>query len=221
MMMSHDTIPYTSSGPRLALSHRCGGIMEAVRISCAGFAYKRPYEDFVSYFWPLKPDAHHNLRRASASSGADEAAAGAGPGSAAAQAAAEQILSAAGLQGYQLGHTKIFLKGVQAALLDRKRGAVLAAGAARIQAAWRGYNTRKEVRRLREAALVIQTRVRAWLARRLAERLRREHAATAVQKYWRAHAARKQYQAVRSAVVVLQAGWRGRAARKHAHELRR
>ena len=35
---------------------RCGGVLEAVRISCAGFPTKLPFEDFVDHFWNLVPE---------------------------------------------------------------------------------------------------------------------------------------------------------------------
>ena len=35
---------------------RCGGVLEAVRISCAGFPTKIPFIDFVDHFWNLVPD---------------------------------------------------------------------------------------------------------------------------------------------------------------------
>ena len=34
---------------------RCGGVLEAVRISCAGYPTKTPYPDFVDHFWNLAP----------------------------------------------------------------------------------------------------------------------------------------------------------------------
>ncbi len=40
--------------------------MEAVRISCAGFAYKQPYAAFLSQFWALRPAALNAVRAASA-----------------------------------------------------------------------------------------------------------------------------------------------------------
>ena len=39
---------------------RCGGVLEAVRISCAGFPTKLPFEDFVDHFWPLVPELLSN-----------------------------------------------------------------------------------------------------------------------------------------------------------------
>ncbi len=35
---------------------RCGGVLEAVRISCAGYPTKSPYADFVDHFWNLGPE---------------------------------------------------------------------------------------------------------------------------------------------------------------------
>lgn len=35
------------------------GVLEAVRISCAGFPSKRPFPDFVDHFWPLAPELYH------------------------------------------------------------------------------------------------------------------------------------------------------------------
>lgn len=41
------------------------------------------------------------------------------------------------LEGFQVGRTKVFLKGATAAALDQQRAAVLAAAATRLQAAYR------------------------------------------------------------------------------------
>lgn len=39
------------------LQLRCGGVLEAVRISCAGYPTKLPFEDFIEHFWMLGLDA--------------------------------------------------------------------------------------------------------------------------------------------------------------------
>ena len=68
---------------------RCGGVLEAVRISCAGFPTKTLYEDFVDHFWNLVPElltADHDL---------DD------------KALSEAVLKKANLQGYQCGETKV------------------------------------------------------------------------------------------------------------------
>jgi myosin V len=35
------------------------GVLEAVRISCAGFPAKRPFPDFIDHFWQLAPELYH------------------------------------------------------------------------------------------------------------------------------------------------------------------
>ena len=67
---------------------RCGGVLEAVRISCAGFPTKFPFEDFVDHFWNLVPEllARDDLDDADL-----------------ARAACQK----ARLQGFQIGRTKV------------------------------------------------------------------------------------------------------------------
>lgn len=40
-----------------ALQLRCGGVLEAVRISCAGYPTKMPFLDFIDHFWMLGLDS--------------------------------------------------------------------------------------------------------------------------------------------------------------------
>lgn len=78
---------------------RCGGVLEAVRISCAGFPTKMPFEDFVDHFWCLVPEllAQPDITD---------------------KALSQAIVKRAGLQGYQAGHTKVgFFPGGKQALL--------------------------------------------------------------------------------------------------------
>ena len=43
--------------PFACLQLRCGGVLEAVRISCAGYPTKMPVLDFIDHFWMLGLDA--------------------------------------------------------------------------------------------------------------------------------------------------------------------
>lgn len=67
---------------------RCGGVLEAVRISCAGFPTKIPFIDFVDHFWNLVPEL---LSRADL----DDAA------------LSKAIVAKAGLKQHQAGSTKV------------------------------------------------------------------------------------------------------------------
>eukprot|EP00983_Pelagomonas_calceolata_P103175 1158890-Pelagomonas_calceolata.AAC.5 len=84
----------------------------------SGFAYKRGFDAFVDFFWPLCPSALHDLQQyhrqqqqqqqqqggsGSSGAGSDGCSEGA---VAASRAAAERILQAAHVPEYQLGRTK-------------------------------------------------------------------------------------------------------------------
>lgn len=60
-----------------------------MRISCAGFPTKAPFEDFMDRLWNLAPELY-------AEGGEREFAAA--------------VLKRAGLQGYQLGKTKVCVR---------------------------------------------------------------------------------------------------------------
>lgn len=75
----------------------------------------------------------------------------------------------------------MFLKSHQAATLARLHTAALAAAATRIQADWRAGQARAQFKATRAAVVKLQAGARGMAARRLAERLRREKAATALQ----------------------------------------
>lgn len=67
---------------------RCGGVLEAVRISCAGFPTKTPFPDFIDHFWNLVPELLSNEQL-------DDIA------------LSKAVLKKANLQGYQCGLNKV------------------------------------------------------------------------------------------------------------------
>ena len=227
---------------------RCGGVLEAIRISCAGYPSKRLYEDFVDHFWMLSPGEFH--------SGLEE------------KALSRMILEKAALKDYQLGLTKVFLRSGQLAVLDKVRTEMLNKGSTAIQKnirAWlqrrryirtlratlviqsfiRGYFARRKARNLRvfRAAIVLQKCFRrfkaqirfrktvwsvirvqsAWKgfkARGLAKDLRKQKAATTIQTYFRMHREKKRFGNIRDAVITVQSHWRGLGARRELKKLR-
>ncbi|CAL8460835.1 g366 [Coccomyxa elongata] len=181
---------------------RCGGVLEAVRISCAGFPTKFPFEDFVDHFWNLVPEL---LSR----DDLDDAAL--------ARAACQK----AKLQGFQIGKTKIFLRAGQMAELDKIRTELLNRSAIILQRHARGFVARSKYQRKRQAAVTLQAGVRGFLARAEARRLRQLAAATKIQAAARMHAARSRYQRTRSAVLLIQAAYRGHTARAVAADLKK
>eukprot|EP00775_Hariotina_reticulata_P007220 gene7220-7433_t len=219
---------------------RCGGVLEAVRISCAGFPSKRPFPDFVDHFWPLSPELYHQRDL-------DD------------RQLAEGLLKKSGISGYQLGTSKVFLRAGQMALLDKQRTDTLNASAILLQRYARSYLARQHYKKAKQAVVRMQegsgtgdmgflgavqiwteatTRAadfsggvlsalaaKAWtrgmLARRDARALRQQKAATAIQTAYRRHKMRQQYQEVLHNITHLQALWRGFAARQQYAEMQR
>ncbi|KAK3187746.1 hypothetical protein Dsin_027307 [Dipteronia sinensis] len=172
---------------------RCGGVMEAIRISCAGFPTRKTFNEFLNRFRILAP----NILDASC----DEVA------------ACKKLLEKVNLQGYQVGKTKVFLRAGQMAELDALRTEVLGRSASIIQRKARTYFCRKSFILLRFSAIHIQTLCRGQNARHQYERMRREAACVNIQKNSRTYLARKAYSNLRSSAISFQTGMRGMAAR--------
>ncbi|TYG59795.1 hypothetical protein ES288_D07G014700v1 [Gossypium darwinii] len=172
---------------------RCGGVLEAIRISCAGYPTRRTFSEFLNRFGVLAPEILEGNN--------DD------------KVACQMILDKMGLKGYQIGKTKVFLRAGQMAELDARRAEVLGHAARTIQRQIRTYIARKEFIALRKAAIMLQSHWRGISACKLYEQLRREAGALKIQKNFRRHTARESYLTVRSSTITLQTGLRAMAAR--------
>ncbi|THG12482.1 hypothetical protein TEA_022987 [Camellia sinensis var. sinensis] len=215
---------------------RCGGVLEAIRISCAGYPTRRTFYEFLLRFGVLAPevlDGNYDDK-----------------------VACQMILDKMGLKGYQMGKAKVFLRAGQMAELDARRAEVLGNAANKIQRQIRTYIARKEFISIRKAAIQLQScwrgfglgdlgiplsanyirsvvilealmdeNVWKWplpieplnpdegmLACKLYEQLRQEAAALKIQKHFRRYIARKSYLTVRSSAITLQTGLRAMTA---------
>ncbi|CAH2046544.1 unnamed protein product [Thlaspi arvense] len=172
---------------------RCGGVMEAIRISCAGYPTRKHFDEFLDRFGILAPEV---LIKNS-----DD------------PAACKKLLAKVGLEGYQIGKTKVFLRAGQMADLDTRRTEVLGRSASIIERKVRSYLAKKSFILLRNSARQIQSVCRGYLARIVYEGMRREAAALKIQRDLRMFLARKAYTELFSAAVSVQAGMRGMVAR--------
>ncbi|KAL0925889.1 hypothetical protein M5K25_004263 [Dendrobium thyrsiflorum] len=179
---------------------RCGGVLEAIRISCAGYPTKRAFDEFIDRFGMLAPDLVDS---------SDE------------KQACAAICDRMGLKGYQIGKNKVFLRAGQMAELDARRLEVLANAARLLQRQIRTHLIRKQFLILRNATVKIQKLWRGWLARKLYEHMRREDASIRIQKYSRGHAAKMAYANLRSSAIFIQTGMRAMAARNEYRHRRR
>ncbi|KAH0638160.1 hypothetical protein KY289_038075 [Solanum tuberosum] len=172
---------------------RCGGVLEAIRISCAGFPTRKPFDEFLSRFKVLAPEVLYGR--------IDE------------DAACGRLLEKSGLKGYQVGKTKVFLRAGQMAELDTRRNEVLGRSAIIIQGKVRSYYARKKFLLLRVSAIQVQAVCRGQTERALYECLRREAACLRIQKDARKYIARRSYGLLCVSAVSIQAGLRGMASR--------
>ncbi|KAJ3672107.1 hypothetical protein LUZ60_006828 [Juncus effusus] len=173
---------------------RCGGVMEAIRISCAGYPTRRTFYEFIDRFGLLAPDV--------LTGSTDEVN------------ATKILLEKAKLKGYQIGKTKVFLRAGQMAELDARRNEVLGKAASLIQMKVRSYLACKTFIQLKRAVLQIQTVIRGENARKVYEKLRRESASVRIQTFYRMHFACKNYNTLVSSAISVQSGLRGMSARK-------
>ncbi|KAK8612986.1 hypothetical protein V6N13_104309 [Hibiscus sabdariffa] len=171
---------------------RCGGVMEAIRISCAGFPSRKQFHEFMDRFAILAPEVRSQSDKI---------------------AACKKILEKSNLGGYQIGQTKVFLRAGQMAELDGQRAEILGRSATKIQRRCSTYMCRKKFVLLRSSAIKIQTFCRGQLARHLYEGMRREAASLNIQKYARRFMKRKSYKNLCSSAVSIQASLRARSAR--------
>ncbi|KAK6145891.1 hypothetical protein DH2020_019760 [Rehmannia glutinosa] len=197
---------------------RCGGVMEAIRISCAGFPSRKTFDEFISRFKILQP----RILNGSASRSEklfNEDKIGDFISSCNLKhrlvkvAACRGILENVGLKGYQIGKTKVFLRAGQMAELDSHRIQVLGRSACIIQKKARSYLARRNFISLRMSAVQIQAFCRGQVARHIYVHRRRTAAALSIQKDVRTFLARKAYALLSSCAILIQAGLRGMAAR--------
>uniref|UniRef100_A0A0E0N1L6 Myosin motor domain-containing protein n=1 Tax=Oryza rufipogon TaxID=4529 RepID=A0A0E0N1L6_ORYRU len=173
---------------------RCSGVLEAIRISCAGYPTRKLFHDFLHRFRILAPEIVKEKN--------DE------------KVTCQKVLDKMGLQGYQIGRTKVFLRAGQMAELDARRTEVRNNAARGVQGQFRTHVAREQFLILRNASVCLQSFVRARLACKLHECLRREAAAIKIQKNIRCYFAWRTYSQLRLSAITLQTGLRAMAALK-------
>ncbi|KAG4383598.1 hypothetical protein AAZX31_13G103500 [Glycine max] len=170
---------------------RCG-VLEAVRIKCAGFPTHWTFHDFLTRLGILAPEV---LR-----------------GNFEEKDSCKKILEKIGLAGYQIGKTQIFLRAGQMAELDAQRAFLLSSSATVIQKHTKTHFSRKKYIALQKSSVFLQSICRGELARRSYYHMKREAGAVRIQKYMRGTLARKWYTKIKISAIVLQTGFRAVAA---------
>ncbi|XP_068326692.1 myosin-15-like [Pyrus communis] len=173
---------------------RCGGVLEAVRISLAGYPTRRTYAEFIDRFGLLASEFIDGSY--------DE------------KSLTEKILKKLKLENFQLGRTKVFLRAGQIGVLDFRRAGVLDNAAKCIQRQLRTFVARKDFVSKRAAAFAIQAFCRGCLARALYTLKREAAAAILIQKHVQRWLLKCAYMELYSAATVIQSNIRGFSIRQ-------
>ncbi|XP_060709914.1 unconventional myosin-IXAa isoform X1 [Hemiscyllium ocellatum] len=222
---------------------RYTGMLETVRIRQSGYSIKYTFQEFVAHFHVLLPQgtisSQCNIRRFMRNANLDVATYQVGKTMIFMKEVERQKLQDM-LHKEVLRRIVLLQSWFRAVLeqrqfLDKKRAAikiqncwrhykmkehlictdlsVLNAAATSIQAVWKGYQQRKMLLRMHDAAIVIQRWWRDYHRYRLA--------ALCIQKHWRRYKEMQAYRAFRDSIIKIQAANRGFVVRRRFQALKR
>ncbi|KAF9813001.1 hypothetical protein IEO21_05834 [Rhodonia placenta] len=183
---------------------RACGVLETIRISCAGYPSRWIYEEFAERYYMLVHSSEWGPMTANLEL----------------KPLCSLILERTinDPDKYQEGLTKIFFRAGMLAALESLRSARLNALVTIVQKNMRRRMAVKRYKELRRATIKIQTWWRGILARRLANSIRREVAAIRLQSGVRQFLQRQKFLSVRRGIICFQSAARGAQARgKFAH----
>ncbi|CAE8602561.1 unnamed protein product [Polarella glacialis] len=205
---------------------RCAGVIEAIRISRAGFPARMPLGDFLQRFRLLAPRNHKGLGQGGAVKDTSERTA--------ACRALVGFLVPSTSKGdaltYEVGRSRVYFKKGVLESLEERRALLLQAAATQITRCVRGALAWRRFRAMRYGALLLQATVRMHRCRSSFLRLRhaaflvqsrrralvtfRQRCATRLQAWQRRRVAMRTLARARAAVVKVQAVVRRRACRR-------
>ncbi|RDX45496.1 hypothetical protein OH76DRAFT_1408073 [Lentinus brumalis] len=194
--------------PQQVLSQlRACGVLETIRISCAGYPSRWTYEEFAERYYMLVHSSEwepmiKNLEL---------------------KPLCARILEKTinDPDKYQPGLTKIFFRAGMLAALESLRSNRLNQLVTIVQKNMRRKMAVKKYQELRHATIRIQTWWRGLLARKLVDKVRRNVAATRLQRGIRRYLQRKRFLTIRASVVAVQSRARGAIARRSFKDSKR
>ncbi|KAL2266532.1 hypothetical protein VTJ83DRAFT_5884 [Remersonia thermophila] len=198
--------PWKFEGPMVLSQLRACGVLETVRISCAGYPTRWTYEEFALRYYMLVPSSEWTSEIRQMANAILTKAFGATQGK--------------GVDKYQLGLTKIFFRAGMLAYLENLRTNRLNECAIMIQKNLRAKYYRKRYLEMRGSIVAFQSLTRGFFARQRAQELRTIKAATTIQRVWRGQKQRKIFLRIRADVIRAQAAFKGYLCRKQIMETR-
>ena len=187
-------------GPMVLSQLRACGVLETVRISCAGYPTRWTYEEFaLRYYMLIKSTEWTTEIRAMAMAILRKALG---------------VHKNDGSDKYQLGLTKIFFRAGMLAFLENLRTNRLNEAAVMIQKNLRAKYHRRRYLEAIDGIKAFQALIRGVLARSRAEEARRQRGATTIQRVWRGQKERKRYVRFRHDLIKFEATAKGWISRK-------
>ncbi|KAL2259126.1 hypothetical protein VTK26DRAFT_7319 [Humicola hyalothermophila] len=193
-------------GPMVLSQLRACGVLETVRISCAGYPTRWTYEEFALRYYMLVHSSQWTSEIREMANAILTKALG--------------TTTTKGMDKYQLGLTKIFFRAGMLAFLENLRTNRLNECAILIQKNLKAKYYRKRYLIARDSIVAFQALVRAFKARQQAQEMRTIRAATTIQTVWRGQKQRKQFLRIRNDVIRAQAAFKGYLRRKEIMETR-
>lgn len=189
---------------------RACGVLETIRISCAGFPSRWTYAEFADRYHILVP-SNEWIKVMSGDLSEEEIS-----------SLCKNILdlNIDDKQKYQLGNTKIFFKAGMLAQFEKLRSDKLHQSAVMIQKNLRRVYYRKKYMDIRTSHISLQSLLRGYLKRLELQKEKERVAATKVQTAVRGFLARRQFSETRESILTLQRAIKGFQARKSFNELR-
>lgn len=193
-------------GPMVLSQLRACGVLETVRISCAGYPTRWTYEEFALRYYMLVHSSQWTSEIRQMADAILTKALGTSTGK--------------GLDKYQLGLTKIFFRAGMLAFLENLRTNRLNDCAILIQKNLKAKFYRRRYLDARDSIIRIQSAARAYMARKRAQGLRTIRAATTIQRVWRGQKQRKDFLRIRKDVILFESAAKGYLRRKQIMETR-
>ena len=193
-------------GPMVLSQLRACGVLETVRISCAGYPTRWTYEEFALRYYMLVPSQQWTSEIRDMANSILKKALG--------------QTTERGLDKYQLGLTKIFFRAGMLAFLENLRAKRLSESAIMIQKNLRCKYYRRKYLEARQSILQFQSCARAHQARVYAQEVRKNKAATTIQTLWRGQKERKNFNQIRQNIILLQSVTKGFLCRRNITETR-
>ncbi|KAI9319339.1 P-loop containing nucleoside triphosphate hydrolase protein [Dichotomocladium elegans] len=192
--------------PNMVLAQlRACGVLETIRISCAGYPTRWTFDEFVERYYALVDSKHwypkkdQNIRQLCST------------------IVDTHIYDA---DKYQVGLTKIFFRAGQLAYMEKLRTDRWNEVAIILQKNARRFIARHRYVKIMDLITRLQQIARTKVAKKELERLRQERAAITIQKYWRRYIARKWYLKQREIIIHIQAACRNLIGRKRFAQIR-